>query len=70
MKSLAPTTRRTLRRISLSAARTSLFIPLALSIFAIAPGLNAQGSSVRVETFDFKPNGIVRVENSQGATRV
>ena len=70
MKSLAPTTRRTLQRICSSAARTSLFIPLAFSIFAIAPGLNAQGSSVRVETFAFKPNGIVSVENSQGATRI
>ena len=70
MKNLAPTTRRTFQRTLCSAARTSLFIPLALSIFAIAPGLSAQGSSVRVETFAFRPNGVVRVENSQGATRI
>ena len=70
MKVLAPTTRRTLQRICCSAVRTSLFIPLVLSMFLIAPGLNAQGSSVRVETFAFRPNGNVSIENSQGATRV
>ena len=70
MKSSAPTTQRTLKRICCSAARASLFIPLVLSMLAIAPGLNAQGSSVRVETFAFRPNGNVSIENSQGATRV
>jgi VWFA-related protein len=68
MKSLALVTRRVVQRFGCTTVRFTLFLPVALYTFSLTAG--AQGSSIRVETFAFKPNGSVSVENSLGATRV
>ena len=52
-----------LRRVAL----TLLFIS---TFFINIRSLEAQGSSVRVETFNLNPGGQVRIENLRGATRL
>jgi VWFA-related protein len=69
MKSLAPTLRLNARRIR-HGIRVALFLPFLMSSLLVPDALAAQGSSVRVETFAFKPNGTVRIDNSLGTTRV
>jgi hypothetical protein len=61
MKSLALVTRRVVQRFGCNAIRITLLLPLALHLLPGAPAVQAQGSSVRVETFAFKPNGSVTV---------
>ncbi|MEK6405672.1 MAG: VWA domain-containing protein [Acidobacteriota bacterium] len=63
MKTLAPTSRRGMRRVR------SVFL-FAFVLVVAAATLRAQGTAVRVETFPLKPNGEVAVENPRGATRV
>ena len=70
MFKLAPTRRREkldnrtgLRRVALSLLFISIF-------FINIQSLTAQGSSVRVETFNLNPGGQVRIENLRGATRI
>src|SRR6185503_16968362 len=70
MFKLAPTRRREklddrvqLRRVALSLLFISTF-------FINIRSLEAQGSSVRVETFNLNPGGQVRIENLRGATRI
>lgn len=70
MFKLAPTRQREKlgNRIQLRRAALSLFF---ISTFFInIPSLEAQGSSVRVETFNLNPGGQVRIENLRGATRI
>jgi VWFA-related protein len=69
MKSLALVARRVVQRFGCTAVRISLFLPFVLYVLPVPP-VGAQGSSIRVETFAFKPNGSVSVENSLGTTRV
>jgi VWFA-related protein len=52
-----------LRRVALSLLFISTF-------FINMPSLEAQGTSVRVETFNLNPGGQVRIENLRGATRI
>lgn len=52
-----------LRRVVLSL----LFISI---LFINMPSLKAQGSSVRIETFNLNPGGQVRIENLRGSTRI
>lgn len=63
MKKLAPTTRRSIRRV------LSLFVfASALTLASTTP--HAQGTAVRAETFTLNPGGEVVIENARGATRV
>jgi VWFA-related protein len=63
MKTLAPTSRRGVRRVG------SLLL-FALLFVTTAAALQSQGSAIRVETFSLRLNGEVVVENPRGATRV
>ncbi len=70
MFKLAPTRRREKldNRVQLSRVVLSLLL---ISTFFINVGtLEAQGSSVRVETFNLNSGGQVRIENLRGATRI
>lgn len=42
----------------------------ALSLVTAVPSSPAQTSNIRMETFQFKPNGQVRIENKRGSIRV
>src|SRR5712691_4754280 len=62
MNTLAPTSRRGVRRV-----RSLILFAL---VFVTAATLRAQGIAVRVEAFSLRLNGEVVVENPRGATRV
>ena len=63
MKTLAPATRRDIRRVR------SLFL-FAFVFLLASTTPRAQGTAVRTETFSLKPGGEIVVENARGATRV
>jgi len=63
MNTLAPTSRRGVRRVGSILLFAILFV-------TTAAALQAQGSAVRVETFSLRLNGEVVVENARGSTRV
>lgn len=60
--------------MSSAAPRATGYVASFLSISFLLAGIpsstRAQGSSIRMETFAFRPNGQVRIENLRGATRV
>ncbi|HEU4388750.1 MAG TPA: VWA domain-containing protein, partial [Blastocatellia bacterium] len=54
-------------RKAMCVSAVSVFV---LSLIGAVPNSRAQGSNIRMETFQFKPNGQVRIENKRGSTRV
>ncbi|MGA9768688.1 MAG: VWA domain-containing protein [Blastocatellia bacterium] len=66
----APTLRREKLDSSVRLRRVAFSLLFISTFFIQLPSLEAQGSSVRVETFNLSPGGQVRVENLRGATRI
>src|ERR1044072_885775 len=70
MFKLAPTRRREKLDNRIQLRRAALSLLFISTFFINMPSLEAQGSSVRVETFNLNPGGQVRIENLRGATRI
>lgn len=70
MFKLAPTRRCEKLDSSIQLRRVALSLLFISTLFINMPSLKAQGSSVRVETFNLNSGGQVRIENLRGATRV
>lgn len=67
---LAPTRRREKLDSRVQLRRVALSLFFISTFFINMPSLEAQGTSVRVETFNLNPGGQVRIENLRGATRI
>jgi VWFA-related protein len=67
---LAPALRREKRDSRVQLRRVALSLLFISTFFINMPSLEAQGTSVRVETFNLNPGGQVRIENLRGATRI
>ena len=70
MFKFAPTRRRKKLDNRVQLRRVVLSLLLVSTFFINIQSLEAQGSSVRVETFNLNPGGQVRIENLRGATRI